>query len=195
MRRFLRLNALVPVLGGFISLAGATPLATAAEMRTLADRAVRVTWRREEPGWQAVAVAVQDRGRWVPVGAPSGEYTLVFSEEKPDARTVVENTAGTAYRFLPMTAQADKDGVRFTGECEPATVAADWSLDPRFAGDLRVTVTLTAKRRGYFSLATPTLTQLARPELAWGMIPGYWQGTGIQPDSTLAFKLYFPVTD
>jgi hypothetical protein len=158
------------------------------DARSLADRAVRLEWKRETAGWRASAVAVRAGGRWIPVGTPSGEYTVLFATSKPDAKGVVANTAGEAFRFLPNVATARSGGVRFTGECEVASITADWTMDPDHAGDVLVTLTLTARRPGWYSLASPALTHIAPPDLAWGMIPGYWQGTGIQRDFELAFS-------
>mgnify|MGYP000615817265 CR=1 FL=1 len=43
-------------------------------------------------------------------------------------------------------------------------LSAEWRLDPAFPGDVRVTLTLDVKRKGIFSIATPTLAYLEADE-------------------------------
>jgi carbohydrate-selective porin OprB len=68
------------------------------------------------------------------------------------------NVAGQALTFLPRQATKGVDGsLQFNHADETASVRAQWSLDPHVPGDVRVTLTLTAKRAGYYSIATPAL--------------------------------------
>lgn len=100
---------------------------------------------------------------------------------------VAMNTAGEAKRFFPQTAERGADGAwTFRHADDTAEVRAVWALDPAFPGDVRVTLTLTAKKAGWFSLATPTLTTVTPAELAWAVVPGCFQGAALQPDFVLA---------
>jgi hypothetical protein len=176
---------LVPLVAVFGKAALAAPVA---ERARLSDSVVRVTWSRKDAGWSADAVEVKERTGWKAVGVPLGEYTVLFSEAQPDPKQVPLNTVGVAYRFFPQSSHEAKGIIQFAGACDAGDVTSDWYLDPGFPGDIRVSLTLTARKRGYYSLSTPTLTRIGRPELSWGMIPGYWQGTGLQPDFDLAYK-------
>src|SRR5690606_34986607 len=44
-----------------------------------------------------------------------------------------------------------------------------------------------AKQAGYYSFASPTLFSTAETDLAWAMLPGYFQGHAIQPDLLRAY--------
>ncbi|MBB6051504.1 glycerophosphoryl diester phosphodiesterase [Armatimonas rosea] len=145
----------------------------------LRDALCRLAWKKTDAGWALTTVDVEGRA----LGKPAGQYTILFSETKPDPKEVAANTAGEAFRFLLSV----RDKNTFSGECPAATVQAEWRLSPETPGEVRVALTLTAKRRGYFSLASPALTTLTTRELTWGMIPGHWQGTALQPDLDLAY--------
>lgn len=100
---------------------------------------------------------------------------------------VAMNTAGEAKRFFPQIAERGADGAwTFRHADDTAEVRAVWALDPTFPGDVRVTLTLTAKKAGWFSLATPTLTTVTPAELAWAVVPGCFQGAALQSDFVLA---------
>ncbi|MCX6954610.1 MAG: glycerophosphoryl diester phosphodiesterase [Verrucomicrobia bacterium] len=183
----------------------------------LSDPAARLSWEKTPDGWRLGAAAVRTARGDLPLGTPSGEYTLLYSVTAPvktpvpmpwsgpggvfpepayhyltpkwaDVRTPVAlNTAGEARRFYPTTAERTANGAwAFTHVDDTADVRAVWSLDPAFPGDVRVTLTLTAKKAGWFSLATPTLTTVTPAELAWAVVPGCFQGAAIQPDFVLA---------
>ena len=124
-------------------------------------------------------------GHTEPFPEPVYNYTAPTWREA--TMPVALNTAGEARRFLPDDATQAGDGAWvFTHADDLATTRAEWRLDPAFPGDVQVTLTLTAKRTGYFSLATPTLATIARTDLAWAMVPGYFQGAEFNPDLVLA---------
>ncbi|KAF0094894.1 MAG: hypothetical protein E1N59_1322 [Puniceicoccaceae bacterium 5H] len=90
---------------------------------------------------------------------------------------VALNEAGEAWTFLPSEAELTPDGSLRLHESGPhAEVETQWRLDPSFPGDLIVTQTLTARKAGYYSLATPELLTATEDQLAWAVVPGYFQG-------------------
>lgn len=96
---------------------------------------------------------------------------------------VALNTAGEAHRFFPSEAEPlPAGGWSFRFRDDTADVRADWSLDSASPGDVRLRLTLTARQTGWFSLATPTLTEIAPENLAWAVVPGCFQGDAIEPD-------------
>jgi beta-L-arabinofuranosidase (glycosyl hydrolase family 127) len=98
------------------------------------------------------------------------------------------NTAGKAVHFYPSIVKKGHNGeLIFEKETEFAYIESFWSADPKFASDLIVEQTLTAKKDGYFSLATPALITVKERELTWGILPGYFQGAKIQRDFPLAY--------
>ena len=167
-------------------------------------------WQMESVGVKSADSSV------LSIGRPSGAYTVLYSKEKPDARPVrmnwgpsggifpersyrylidrwdqvttpaALNRAGEAMVFFPSKVEATGQGWRFSHEEERARVSATWSLHPEHPGDVLVKLELTARKAGWFSLATPTLTELPEQELAWGIIPGVFQGARINPDFILA---------
>jgi hypothetical protein len=50
-----------------------------------------------------------------------------------------------------------------------------------------VTLTLTAKRRGYYSIATPSLVMVPVGDLQWATVPGYFQGSTIEKSLLLSY--------
>jgi hypothetical protein len=77
--------------------------------------------------------------------------------------------------------------VRFTQETEWATIITEWSLDPTYPTDIHIKQTLIPKVAGYFSLASPSLTNIDVKDLAWATVPGYFQGRQLQPDFVSAY--------
>ncbi|WP_128544827.1 glycerophosphoryl diester phosphodiesterase [Larkinella soli] len=117
---------------------------------------------------------------------PAYKYQTVQWAESTNPVSL--NTAGQALHFFPKDAQAGgKTGLRFQQETEAATVQTDWTLDPNFPTDLIVKQTLTARKDGFFSLASPSLATVAPDQLAWASVPGYFQGNTLQPNFALAY--------
>ncbi len=191
--------------------------AAGAERLELSDSAVRLVWLREEGGWRMQSLDAKSDGRATSFGAPSGRYTFLFSEQAParapvsltypshpdgfpeahhkyitprwnEAITAVTlNTAGDAVEFFPANGHTENGRLEFSHHHAWADIVARWSLDPACAGDIRVTLELVAKRDGWFSLASPTLSALPPGELTWGMVPGYFQGGTVEHDFVRAY--------
>lgn len=51
----------------------------------LANDAIRIVWKHGSKGWRITTVQGKVKGQWVDAGAPSGEYTLLYSKDKPSA--------------------------------------------------------------------------------------------------------------
>lgn len=117
------------------------------------------------------------------------EPTYIYNTRKWAEATapVALNLAGEAHTFFPRVAARTEPATwTFREETPLAEVQAVWRIDPDYSGDIDVTLTLTAKRAGYFSLATPTLVTLDRSDLQWAVVPGYFQGNEINPNLPLA---------
>jgi hypothetical protein len=183
----------------------------------LSDSAVRLTWEKSPAGWGLSEVVALAPGTNISLalGRPAGRYTILFSPNAPDTRSigpalsefydfraeqradaqwaqatnaVALNVAGEAISFLPSQAVKSADGsLRFEYANHTASVQSRWALDPNFPGDVRVALRLTAKKAGYYSLATPTLATVAPGELRWATVPGYFQSSTIEENLLLSY--------
>lgn len=131
-------------------------------------------------------VKIYHQGR--EVDFPEANFKYIRPTWLQVTRPVAMNTAGEAFHFLPEKGSRQGDNsLRFSHETPAATVQADWSLDETYASDIVVTLTLRAKKDGFFSLATPTLATIPEKELSWGMLPGHFQGKELQKNFVLAY--------
>ncbi|QMW02234.1 glycerophosphoryl diester phosphodiesterase [Spirosoma foliorum] len=184
----------------------------------LANDRIRLIWAKTARGFEGKQIQVKKGERWLTVGTPSGENTLLYAAEKPSDKPdttfrdltgaifpsekyhyqqvqwaestnpVSLNKAGQAIHFFPQKAdQITKNSIVFRQETEMATIVSEWMLDPTFASDIVVKQTITPKKAGYFSLASPTLTTISEQNLAWATVPGYFQGNKFQPNFALAY--------
>lgn len=186
-------------------------------VKALSNNAIRVQWREANGALQIEEVSVKKKGQWTKALAPSGEYTLLYSETKPSTEAaetfekinggkfpedayhyqqvqwkesttgVALNTAGQAFHFFPQSGVAKGNGLEFKSETDVASVTSQWQFDPRFPNDIQVTMTLSAKKKGFFSLASPTLAALPSEQIGWVSVPGYFQGNFIQKNFALAY--------
>ncbi|MFC6193454.1 glycerophosphoryl diester phosphodiesterase [Dyadobacter subterraneus] len=190
----------------------------APKMLSLANKNIQIIWQNTSEGYHIQKVSVNKNGKWISDLAPSGEYTLLFSETKPasesaenfekitggkfpedayhyqqeqwkESTTAVSlNTAGKTYHFFPSKVKIiDKNHIQFTQETEVAIIIADWKLDEKYTSDIQVSQKLIPKRKGFFSLATPTLAVLEKEKISWVSVPGYFQGNFMQENFALAY--------
>ncbi|WP_460673400.1 glycerophosphoryl diester phosphodiesterase [Larkinella ripae] len=122
------------------------------------------------------------------VDFPEKEYHYQQVQWAECTSPVSLNTAGQALHFFPKEArQTGKNRLTFRQETEAGTVSTEWSIDPKFPQDVIVKQTLTARKGGFFSLATPTLADIPEQNLTWATVPGYFQGNKLQPNFVLAY--------
>ena len=119
---------------------------------------------------------------------PGPAYHYQTGQWSEATNPVSLNKAGQAVHFFPTTGQqTGTNQLRFRHETSTATITTDWAFDPAFPTDVLVTQTLTAKRAGYFSAASPTLATVAESDLGWATVPGYFQGNRIEKNFALAY--------
>ena len=183
----------------------------------LTSETLRVSWEKKTEGWRLQQLAVKKNKEWMNVPGLSGEYTLLFSEQRPDSvpmqvkaagqeanfpeqqyryiipiwtdamKPVAMNTAGKAVHFYPATAAQKGSQLIFSNEGKEAIIYAAWTVDPQYSGDLVVQMTVEAKQDGYFSLATPSLAVAPGNIFSWATLPGYFQGRAIAEDLVKAY--------
>src|ERR1044072_3506375 len=76
----------------------------------LANSHLRLSWQNSQSGWFLDKVELLMKGKWQTVDKPSGEYTLLYSAEKPDSipnehfKTVTnENFPDPVYKYQVNT--------------------------------------------------------------------------------------------
>ncbi|AXY78680.1 glycerophosphoryl diester phosphodiesterase [Paraflavitalea soli] len=185
---------------------------------TLSSAAVRLQWNKSASGWQLQQLSVKKGAAWIPMTGASGEYTILFTQQKPDSipqpiydaagkqvifpeahyrytipvwaeatSPVAMNTVGEATRFYPAAVQSANDELSFLQETREASVRSTWRMDSQYNQDILVTITLTARKDGYYSIASPSLAIVDKKELSWGMVPGHFQGNAIESNFIKAF--------
>jgi hypothetical protein len=126
-----------------------------------------------------------------PVIFPEPQYRYLIPVWREVTRPVSMNQAGKAIHFYPAAVKQDgKNGnnvLYFTQESDEARIKAMWQMDRLFANDIHVTLVITAKQDGYFSMATPTLATIKNSDLSWAAIPGYFQSNVIEKDFIKAY--------
>jgi len=194
-------------------------LGVVAKERTvqLANKQLRIVWSETKEGWKISGLRFFSNNQWQTVAHPSGEYTLLYSQDKPsDSASVVFktitgkawpdssykyqiniwkqatspaalNTAGEAYHFYPASAKETSGSIVFTYESPLATITTEWKLDDKYNGDVLVTQTMKCKKNGYYSLASPSVVTVDEKDMAWATMPGYFQGKEIQKNMILSY--------
>lgn len=190
----------------------------------LAGESVRLSWEKNDSGWTIGSVAVRDGNEWKSVGTPSGEHFFLYSENKPDStlavfktstgvvfpepiyhyqkrvwaeatHPVTLNTSGEAFSFVPQEAKVSGKTIVLSAEHELATIESTWELDDKFSSDVKVTQTLIAKRPGYYSVGSPSLSILQDSDIAWATVPGYFQSNSVKGDFLAAYAYGHGIPD
>lgn len=107
---------------------------------------------------------------------------------KESMAAVPLNLAGEAIYFYPSHAKKEGNTLIFETPTAYGKYKAVWEIDKEFENDIRVDVSFTASKDGYYSLATPTLATIQAGDLVWGTIPGMFWGNGIQDNFKLAYN-------
>lgn len=119
---------------------------------------------------------------------PEPKYRYILPLWKEATSPVALNTAGSYMKFFPKTCVRAKDGsLHFGYENDFFAVTAIWKFDDDYAGDIQVKMTLKAKKKGYFSLASPGLVAGSRSTFKWAAVPGVLQGRSINRDFIQAY--------
>jgi hypothetical protein len=175
--------------------------------------------------WKLNQIQVKNANQWIELAAPSGEHTFLYSETKPSPEPkesfntitggkfpedvyhyqalqwkestteVALNTAGKAYHFFPSEILIKQDELQLKKETDVASVTSLWKIDPDYPTDIHVTITLKAKKKGFFSIATPTLAAVPIEKMSWVSVPGYFQGNAIQPNFALSYAYGHGIPD
>ncbi len=119
---------------------------------------------------------------------PEPVYRYAAGHWKGVISPVQLNTAGESHHFYPKKAYYDENkNLSFTEESGFATIKSTWKIDPQYPTDVLVKLTLTAKKDGYFSMASPSLAKISEEQLSWGLLPGYFQGDKVEKNFVKAY--------
>lgn len=189
-----------------------------AQTITLANRQLRIQWQQTKDGWKIKDLRFFINQQWQQVARPSGEYTLLYTAEKPSdnptmrfktvtgqawpdtaykyqinawrqaSTSVSLNTAGEAFHFYPTSAkQVSPTEVVFAYTSPLATITATWKLDGQYDGDVLVNMQMQCKKDGYYSLSSPSAVTVDKQNMAWAVMPGYFQGKEIEKNMVLSY--------
>lgn len=182
----------------------------------IANDQLEIGWTKSGKGWEVDRVKIKAGDEWKEVGIPSGEYTYLYSAQAPDsALTVFKtatgvvfpepiyryqkrgwaeatspvalNTAGQAFHFFPEKGNASDGKLMFSHEDERVTITSSWKIDHDFPTDVMVSQILVAKKDGCYSLASPGLNRVDEKDMAWAIVPGYFQSNEHQKDFVSAY--------
>jgi hypothetical protein len=151
----------------------------------LRSRLLQVKWLQEKDGWHISQINAGGKT----LSRPSGAYTLIYLNRKPAGNLVDLDLEGKDFSFYPSVALQAADGtLTFKQQLRFGEMEAHWKIDLAYPTDLMVEMVVTAKTKGFYSIATPTVAAIDPGNLSWGMIPGNWYGHGLENDFQLATR-------
>lgn len=175
---------------------------------------LQLQWTKTAQGYRLNQLILKDGQHKDSVMNTLGEYTILFSSDKPDSsnandqiyrvdlfkayphnlkmwkealQPVPLNTAGKSFSFLPKEVDRRDRKLHFKQDMGVFLMESLWALDERYSGDILVEIRLTAKEAGHYAIASPTLYPIEERDLKWAILPGYFQGKKLEPNLTLAY--------
>lgn len=122
------------------------------------------------------------------INFPEPVYKYVTNNWKEITSSVPLNRAGHPEYFYPQSVKRTSNGsLNFAAETSKSVIKSSWAMDKTYPSDIIVTITLTAKADGYYSIASPSLSIISEDNLSWGVIPGHFQGAAIEKDFVKAY--------
>jgi hypothetical protein len=122
------------------------------------------------------------------INFPEAVFKSVASIWKEITSAVPLNQAGHPEYFYPQSVkQASNGTLDFLGATSQSAIKSSWRIDQKYSSDIIVTISLTAKVDGYYSIASPSLSPVPEDRLSWGVIPGIFQGAAIEKDFVKAY--------
>lgn len=111
---------------------------------------------------------------------PGDEYRYIVPSWREATCAVALNRTGTELRYKPSKAVRNTDGsVTLSYSGKDFDIAEVWRIDGK---DVAVSVSLTAHRNGWYSIATPSVLAVEPDKLDFAIIPGVLHGSAISSD-------------
>ncbi|MCC5928640.1 MAG: glycerophosphoryl diester phosphodiesterase [Cyclobacteriaceae bacterium] len=147
----------------------------------ISSSALSLEWIQKPEGWTLNSITTDG----VPVANPRGFFNILYTTKQYPAR-VYNDVAGKNSTFYPLKAVKLSDrSIQFKHSLPLAEIESIWEIDTEHPSDIKVSIKLTAKSDGHYSIASPTIAVIKEEELKWGMIPGNWYGTELENDLNL----------
>jgi len=179
----------------------------------LSNSDVTLCWKSGKGGWQLSEVSADG----LKAKLPTARHTVLYSADKPstaplapaeygcdgnfpepqyryvipswqEATTAVAlNRAGENLGYLPENIEKIAPGhLRMTYAGPAYSISEDWRLADD-SHDVEVTVSLTAGRDGWYSIATPSLCASGEEDVDFALIPGVLHGHKFNSDFAHAY--------
>ncbi len=169
-----------------------------------------LSWGKTAKGWELKRFDADG----ISFGTPSGEYAVIFSDKeckdtledsvvqddflgttfeilenkrKRTTSAVRMNEAGAYAHFLPTELKQDGDALVFSENTPLGKYSARWQLDTKASSRIKISLNFEAAQDGWYSLPTPTTSTITEADLAWGIVPGWYQGGYINKTFHLAY--------
>lgn len=181
----------------------------------LANGHLNLEWVNSAKGYHLSKISVLNKGSWMELSAkPSGEFSVLYTADtlalkekgtaqgndfpesiyryiipiwKQGTALVQMNKAGKAFDFYPDRKKESPDQLIFQKELDQFSLSSSWELDAQHPNDLKVTVKLTAKKPGYYSIASPELALFDKNNFKWATVPGVFQGNQLNTNFVNAY--------
>jgi hypothetical protein len=119
---------------------------------------------------------------------PGDEYKHLQSSWNQALSPASLNTEGEAFNLFPASLEVRGNVADIVVENDHAKIRSEWNVEDYVGGsDLHIRMILTAKKNGYFSMATPAIVTTNQKDIKWATIPGYFQGGEVQNDLVLSY--------
>lgn len=197
-------------IGGSIS-------SSAQKSLVLSNGKINIEWEYRDSKWVLVSFGGKTIDGFKPFGSTSGQYSLLYGSVKPtlEPLEIIENgdtlnfpestfkcvkpdfqravsavpmnKAGNYYSFFPTQGKIEDNVATFEQQTLYGLYKITWEFDKKYQSDIIMSISLSVSKDGYYSLPTPTISTLKEEELAWGLVPGFYQGNQIQHSFPLAY--------
>lgn len=181
----------------------------------LANGHLNLEWVNSAKGYHLNKISVLNKGSWMELSAkPSGEFSVLYTADtlslkekgtaqgndfpesiyryiipiwKQGTALVQMNKAGKAFDFYPDRTKESPDQLIFQKELDQFSLSSSWEFDAQHPNDLKVTLKLTAKKPGYYSIASPELALFDKNNFKWATVPGVFQGNQLNANFVSAY--------
>lgn len=121
-------------------------------------------------------------------GAFGEHYSQILSPWKNNISPVNLNIIGQELYYKPSLVECDTSNLLVMSiDSDFFSISEQWSLDSIFLNDIKVRITLKAKRAGFYSIASPSLFSIEKEDVQWAIIPGVLQGNFVNDDFVRAY--------
>ncbi len=122
------------------------------------------------------------------VDFPEKNFVYCIKRYNSATSPVAMNRAGESISFWPDNVSKTADGkLIFSRNTAYGLFEATWSLDKNNPRDILVETKFTPNDKAYYSVSSPDLAELKEEDLSWGIVPGWFQGDGINKNFVHAY--------